>query len=733
MKLASDNTTLAESESVPRTTELKLDGWISTVTGMGVRGKDKGASTEFVRRPHLAHETLDAIYRQDPLGARISDVIVADALREGFKIKFTGDGDVALSAEDTNDIISRMIKWKKAVKMKSHVVNHLRQSRVYGGSVLVMGLNDGQDPIDPLNEDAVKSFTFLKALDRFQVSPSGQLDTDPASCNFGFPGWYLLNSVFGAFDKIHSGDIARDVTLQAGKTSTSTKQSGTAGPDEERSEADPTLNNVIVHTSRVVRTDGVVLSDRSRLNNDGWGDSVFERAFEPLKNWNTAMNATGTLVHDMNSVTYGIKNLAEVLQANNGELLMKRFQAMELVRSVWNATFIDADGETLTRTATDFKGLPEVIDKFGVHLAAASSMPITLILGISPGGFGTGESEGDNWDDVVKAYQDDVVTPVVEQVLTQLFNTPEFKDVPGTWEIEWNPLKQMSDIQKADIMLKVAQADATNIASNVLAPHEVTLSRYGGESFSLETQLDEKMRNMMAPAEEGSEQEASEAEAAEQNAQVEAEAEAAPPEAEAPEEPEEAPEPEEGTDAPEGAAEPEDEPEEAEEVAPEAAAPVTPPAPPPTPVGAMPNMPEPAAVVEAGGATDPDDAKPTAAFAGGQVQAMTAVIGQVMTGDLPFESAVMVLTISFPLSEPEARAMLQPALDLQEVKMAEKAAVKAAMPPAMQAEMDKPGPGAMPGAAPTEGEETPPDANAPPAPAAPPPVVVVAPPPEEEE
>jgi len=735
MKLASDNTIQAESEATSRITDLTLDGWISALTGMGIVGKDKNANTVFRRAARLPRDTLDNIYRQDPLATRIIDVIVDDAMRQGFTLSFKGEGDEAVDPELVNDIVARTNKWIKTVKMVQHVKDHLKQARVYGGSLLVMGINDTQDPLMPVNPDTVQSFTFLKALDRFQMSASGLLNTDPESCDFGFPAWYHLNSIFGSFELVTSSLLDKELSEQVGvQMHTEVPGSGgteiiASGSGEKMGAAMPTLNNVTVHTSRVVRTDGTVLTDRARLDNNGWGDSIFERVFEPLKNWNTVMNSSGTLVHDMNRAVYGIRNLNELIQANNGELLMKRFQMMEHTASQWNATLIDADGESFVRTETKFTGLPELIEKFGVHLAAAASMPVTLIMGISPSGFGTGEGEATNWNNVVKAYQDEDVTPVIEQIFEQLFRTPEFNDVPENWEVDWHPLVQMSEAEKAEIAAKMASADAAYVTAAVLSPHEVALSRFGGENYSLETQLDEEMRGLMKPAE-GEEEEAVEKEAEELNAATTAEGEegepaeeteeTTPEEAEetTPEEDkEEAPEedePEEGADVPAEEETPEEGDEEATDETSEAV-PETPaaPAPPPTPTGALPSAAaEPiAAVAEAGGPTDPDAADPGTAFAGGQVAAMTKVIGQVMVGELPLESAVMVLTVSFPLSEEEARAMLAPAMLLQEEKMAEKAANKAAMDPAMQNEMSKPGPGAQPPAPPVEGEA--PDVAAP--------------------
>lgn len=653
-----------------QTEEFTLDGWASALTGMGIIGKDKKESTTFTRRGRIHFDVLDAMYRQDPIAARIIDVIVDDSLRQGFRVVFKGDDENPVDPEMVNEINAKANTWAQTSGVSLHVniKNHLKQARAFGGSVLVMGVNDGQDPIFPLDTDRVQEVTFLKALDRFQLSASGLLDTDPASGGFGFPAWYHLNSVFGSFELVSSALLDKDISSKLGVVDR-TQLPGApnvggaasaltpAAISGVMTEGSTTLNNVTVHTSRLVRTDGTLLSDRSRLNNDGWGDSVLERVFEPLRNWNTVMSSTGSLVVDMNKGVYAIKGLAAILAANKESLIQKRFQMMDLAASNWQANVIDADGESFTRPGTQLSGLAEVIDRFGVHLAAGAGMPLTLILELSPGGFGTGKHEDNQWDDVVKAYQLEVVKPVLERVFKVLFDTPEFSDVPEAWDIEFFPLDQMTEGEQAELHLKQAQADAIYITNAVLSPKEVGESRFGGEKYSVDTQLDEEAREGMEPAE-GDEDKALEDEAAEENkaAAKEGEKDDTPPlEGESDDTPPEAPTGEEGAEPADPAALPDGEP--------------------------------------AGEPVPEDAADPATAFNGAQVAALAGIVTAVVQGTMPFASAVQLAAISFPIDEAAATRLLLPAQAMAAGVAAEKEATKAAMPEAMKEQMGKPAPG----------------------------------------
>ena len=52
-----------------------------------------------------------------------------------------------------------------------------------------------------------------------------------------------------------------------------------------------TLIDTWVHNSRVWRTDGMVLTERVRQQNDGWGDSVLEVCKDQLSNRSSVMKS----------------------------------------------------------------------------------------------------------------------------------------------------------------------------------------------------------------------------------------------------------------------------------------------------------------------------------------------------------------------------------------------------------------------------------------------------------
>lgn len=466
--------------------ELKtVDGWQNLVTNMGVLGKDKAESTRFApRKLPLSWQEIESLYSQDGMGAKIVDEIVEDAFRCGWRVTFQADEDEKANAERVNEFNAQLEDWHKRVNFLPNAEESLKQSRWSGGSLLVMGVTDGGRPMEPVEPERVRSIDFVRPVDRFQVSASDMLEADPRSPNFGMPVSYHITSVISS-----SGS--------ATFSGTQSQRMG-VGSDVRQGEDLETLNNVQIHSSRAWRTDGVTISDRRRLRNGGWGDSVLERSYDPLRHWSSAMKSTGIIIQDFSQGVYKIKGLKELLAGGKEGLVRKRFQVMDQIRSVVNAILADADGEDFERKTTNVAGLSDLISEARLWMSAVSGMPLTKLFGISPGGFGTGESEGENWDDKVKAFQQKKLQPLLEYVYGLLFQTPEFAGVPDGWAIEFAPLQLESPEQESARKKTNAETDALYIGTGVLTPTEVAESRFGGAKYGEDIDLNAEARSAMA-------------------------------------------------------------------------------------------------------------------------------------------------------------------------------------------------------------------------------------------
>ena len=621
-------------------------GWASNLTGLG-SDKDKNRSIFFNQRRHgMDFQTLNALYRFDGIAKKIVDAVVNDSMKAGWTIKFSDQGksNSTQNAQDTpsqstdqtkqttrednlddidsgkelatkiNEFNAKLSAWHKKVGLPRQLKKHLKQARAFGGALLILGIDDGQQPWTPLNPQSIQTFDWLKTLDRSQIGQSGRIEVDPRSPFFGFPTEYLLSSIFPSTSPNDIAGFGPDAA-----------QFKTQGEQSLKPLNTNLLNTTNVHTTRVWRTDGVTLSDESRLANGGWGDSVLENSYEAVKNYGSTMQSIGTIIQDYTQGVYKIKGFAEIMAAQEENLLQRRFSLIDRVKSTVNAIILDSEGEEYERKTTSVNGLDKLITSIQIQCAAVSDMPLTKIFGLSPSGFGTGEGEGDNWDDVCADYQTDIIAPVLEYLYGLLFQTKEFSDVPSDWTIEFNPLQLEDPMESADIKLKTAQSDAIYLDRDTVSNEEIAQSRFGGADYSTETDLDQSFRRGMVELENAADEDADEFLAA---AQGEVEPQELEPEAM-------------GT-APENG-----------EVAP-STAPETE------------QVSSPAAVGQAV-AAGADVAK--TALNGAQISSMVDLVQQVAAGEMPVESAVEVALFAFPtLSREQARGMFEPAAKLASEK-----------------------------------------------------------------
>lgn len=60
---------------------------------------------------------------------------------------------------------------------------------------------------------------------------------------------------------------------------------------------------------------------------------------------------------------------------------------------------------------------------------------------------------------------------------------------PDNWSIKFRPLWQLDEQQQADVRLKQAQADDIYLRRGVAQPADIAASRFGGDTYSVETHL----------------------------------------------------------------------------------------------------------------------------------------------------------------------------------------------------------------------------------------------------
>jgi phage-related protein (TIGR01555 family) len=435
-----------EKKSIVTRARATVDGWKNILTGLGIEGKDKRVSAAaFYER--MDKTTAEETYAADDIAQKIVDMLPEEMVREGWCIKHDSKAFPNLES----DLLSIFDEGQIMAKLEEG----LRWGRLYGGAGTIIGIDDGSvDPAMPVNMADIRKVNFLNNLDRWELHRL-RIQNDPTAPNFGLPEAYRIQPTLG-------GQSIADV-----------------------------------HKSRILRWDGAKLPRRLFISNDYWNESVLTRPMNALKNMNQSYDAVASLLQDFAQAVFKIKNLTEMIAMGKDDLVAKRLALVDRTRSVLNAIVIEED-EEFDRKVTSLTGVPEVLKAIAQRLVMATEIPHTKLLGESPSGLGaTGDSEITDWNDYVSRKQETDLKPNLTYLVKLILLSKEgpTKGVePENWRIEFKPLYQQSQKEIQETKKIAAETDKIYIDSGVLMPDEVADSRFGGDEFSYETTLDQKLR-----------------------------------------------------------------------------------------------------------------------------------------------------------------------------------------------------------------------------------------------
>lgn len=477
--------------------ERKADGWMNILTGIGDPRRDKRmASGVYVDR--LTYEEEAVLYRSDDMAARIVDRPAKEMVRRGFEIHIENDsGDLDEEASDALESAIKRLEWK------SRFFDALRYSRAYGGAGIFIGAVDkAASAAEPLNEEALEEVRFLTVLDRRELYPLSYY-ADPLSPSFGMPEFYRVQPAF---------------------TSLAPSLGSVAGAERLKPRDRDFLRALpVVHESRIIRFDGVIVNRWQQRETLGWGDSILQRVNDVLRDFQMSWHSAAYLVTDFSQAVATMKGISEAIENGDDKSVQARLLAIEMMRSVARMVVMD-EGETFERKQTPISGLKELLDGFFTRLGSAAGMPVTVLAGESPAGLNaTGASDIRNWYDQISSDQEWLLEPRIRRLVELIAKSkrgPTGGKVPEQIEIVFNPLWAPTANEEADRRLKVAQTDHIYITDQVVDPAEIGIARFGGPRYSSDLTIDvEARRAFLEEHPPGGEEQRAAAEAAAQGAQ----------------------------------------------------------------------------------------------------------------------------------------------------------------------------------------------------------------------
>jgi len=420
----------------------RFDSWVNFFTGMNT-GKDKikqGTPTHIFLTEFEAEE----LYASDRASKKVVNSIALDSTREW--IEYTN--------LDT-DVVKYLLLEEKRLSIKSRFTEAMTFARLYGGAGIWVVANDGREVNEPLDVKNIVSIDNLVVLTRWELwIEATDIENNAASINFGKPNFYRLNPI----------TTGNQVVV---------KNEG--------------VQQKPIHYTRILRFDGERLPKRKFIENQYWHDSVLSSLFNSLSRFNQTNDAISSIIQDFVKKVMKMKDLASIIDSGGKEKTTERVQLLNEVSSILNTVLIDADTEEFSLQSAQVAGLAELVKTVDNKFVADTGLPHTKVLGESPSGLGaTGESEQDDYNEVVRKAQEDDLKDNITRLLFILLHSQPAKalKVNPAYDFKFKPLKIKSDKEIAEIRNIVSQSNERDVRSTILTPDEAALSTYGPDGFS---------------------------------------------------------------------------------------------------------------------------------------------------------------------------------------------------------------------------------------------------------
>lgn len=424
--IKSDNKTLQS---------INHDGYIDIAKKLGTKTSGNNGFSLSLADDNL----LAALYVGNGLVKKYIDLLSDDMTRQWITIP-----------EDTEGNINNYLKKLKA---KFEIKKALKATKLFGGSIVFMVIEDGLEPNEPVNINNINSIKKLKFFSRKNVViDQTNYYNDPLSEKYGEPEYFTIYS---------DGAVPR-----------------------------------VVHESRcLVFTGEYYPADELGLQPNHekfWGISVLQSLHEIFQNYGLSLEALLKVFQKFNIDTLKIKNLMQLLSNPDGEKqLQARAEIFDLAKSVSTTLVLDSeeDFEVVAQSLTG--GVSEAFAKIQETVAAMAGIPTSILMGTTNKGLNTSK------DSEVRLYYDKVKSNQEEEMLTQLeyliklvsYSKDSKLDQNKDYSVVFNSLWQQTDQEKVEMRKKQAETDKIYLDTGVVSAEEVRKSRFGNSNYSIDTEI----------------------------------------------------------------------------------------------------------------------------------------------------------------------------------------------------------------------------------------------------
>lgn len=399
---------------------------VNKFSGLGTAGVDGSASTNYGPTIPLDRNETDKLFRQSWACERVCEYLPRMMTRRWGHLTLAGN------QEDTSNLIAQVENFTYPLR-KLYREGQILANKD-GGSVAIRLVDDGMEPEDPINFNRVKSVSYSRIYERWEITPKATaLLDDPSS-----PEFYEL------------------ITEKQGV--------------------------ITLHRDRVMRFRGKYTSP-SVLKSQGWEDSILMVFVDPLMKYLSAHSHVAAATKNFEVMVHLIDNLFDKIETPEGEAkVFSRLAINDQFMSVLRTFALDRQQEELKLVSRQFSNLDNILEKLKEEMVAASGLTRPQLIQEHPSGLAaTGQSERLAQADQVQSLQEEKWGDLIREDLTLFFAQIGYKTQNWSWE--WDSLFQLTPEEEASKRESLARADSSYLAAAVISPEEVRESRFRGLDF----------------------------------------------------------------------------------------------------------------------------------------------------------------------------------------------------------------------------------------------------------
>jgi phage-related protein (TIGR01555 family) len=259
-------------------------------------------------------------YESNGLFAKIIDMPSEEAVKHGFELVSPGYD------------FTKTMKQLDSLDWELHIATAIKWARIFGGSIIVLLLNDGRDLSEPINYRQLREVRELRVYDRSIVEP----ETSRAGTV------YKVDSIYGTF-KVHE---SRCLTFHNNRAPESTTD------------------------------EGYLL----------WGVPEYDRIKDELTRCLTAHSYGPMLLERACQTVLKLRGLAGITSMADGTaMILQRLRLLEQARGLLNSIAIDADGEQFELKTISLQDVDEIIKTTYNLISGVTGIPQKLLFGVTTG------------------------------------------------------------------------------------------------------------------------------------------------------------------------------------------------------------------------------------------------------------------------------------------------------------------------------------------------------------